>query len=340
MKRIFSFALALVMVLSLVTTSAYAATPTPSTVVVSPQNLIVDEVVKNAQKYNIDGANYFKLRDLAYLLNGAGSQFGVGWDSANGTVTITTGEAYVPQGGELETGIDQSKTAVASTQTIKINGETRGDLYVYNIGGANFFKLRELGTILGFDVDFDAAKNAATIVTKGTAAIDASALKSVTIEGVKKSGKYYGIQDDLINRLALDEQGNIYEYPNLEYFQWLCKIISWNVTVLESNNPNLQGILATESDGYPIVTDSELPPTYDGVKIIYHSRQTMTFQNGYKISEVYNPNAGGQLSELTPENAFIFGEYVNATYVLTMAGYTIPRIYYNDTINCYIIDLD
>lgn len=169
MKRILGIALTLCMALSLFTVSANAATPKPDAVVVSPQILMVDGVVKNAQKYNIDGANYFKLRDLAYLLNGTGSQFGVGWDGATGTVTITTGEAYTPVGGELETGADMSASTVPSAQTIKINGETRSDLYVYNIGGANFFKLRDLGTALGFEVDYDAANNAATVATKGGA---------------------------------------------------------------------------------------------------------------------------------------------------------------------------
>ena len=165
MKRTLSIALTLCMALSLFTVSANAATPKPGAVVVSPQSLMVDGAVKNAQKYNIDGANYFKLRDLAYLLNGTGSQFGVGWDGATGTVTITTGEAYTSVGGELEAGADMSASAVASAQTIKINGETRSDLYVYNIGGANFFKLRDLGTALGFEVDYDAANNAATVAT-------------------------------------------------------------------------------------------------------------------------------------------------------------------------------
>ena len=171
MKRILGIALTLCMALSLFTDSANAATPKPGAVVVSPQILMVDGVVKNAQKYNIDGANYFKLRDLAYLLNGTGSQFGVGWDGATGTVTITTGEAYTPVGGELETGADMSASTVPSAQTIKINGETRSDLYVYNIGGANFFKLRDLGTALGFEVDYDATKNAATVTTKGSAPV-------------------------------------------------------------------------------------------------------------------------------------------------------------------------
>lgn len=159
--------LTLAMLLSLIPATALAATPAPRSVVVSPQSLTVDGAVCSAQKYNIDGSNYFKLRDLAYLLSGTESRFAVGWDEATSTVSVVTGMAYTPKGGELQTGADRSATAVPSTQTILVNGVRRTDLYVYNIGGENYFKLRDLGTALGFSVDFDAAGNTAVVKSKG-----------------------------------------------------------------------------------------------------------------------------------------------------------------------------
>ena len=64
------------------------------------------------EKYNIDGRNYFKLRDLAYLLNGTGSQFDVGWDPEKQLVTITTLHAYTaPDNHELEQRGDLSADA-------------------------------------------------------------------------------------------------------------------------------------------------------------------------------------------------------------------------------------
>ena len=132
----------------------------------SAQGLIVDGVAVECEKYNIDGSNYFKLRDLAMLLNGTGSQFDVGWDSAGGVVTVTTNHAYTtPNGHELEYGVDNSATARISTQTILIDGVAQNDLTVYNIGDSNFFKLRELGDKLGFTVDYDKPTNTAIIVS-------------------------------------------------------------------------------------------------------------------------------------------------------------------------------
>lgn len=123
----------------------------------SPQRLTVDGAARDVEKYNIDGSNYFKLRDLACLLNGTGSQFSVGWDAAAGTVTVTSGKPYAPDGSELTVGADKSGEARRSTQRVVINGTERAGLSVYNIGGNNFFKLRELGEALGFGVDYDPA---------------------------------------------------------------------------------------------------------------------------------------------------------------------------------------
>ena len=165
MKRFLSVILSLCMALSL-------CLPALATdVVLSPQNLTVDGKSVTCEKYNIGGANYFKLRDLAQALSGTSSQFEVGWDGATGTVSITTGKAYTSVGGELSAGADKSSTAQVSKQTIQINGVTRSDLSAYNIGGANFFKLRDLGTALGFDVDFDSASNTAVVRSGGDAEV-------------------------------------------------------------------------------------------------------------------------------------------------------------------------
>ena len=159
-KRVMSFVLALTMMIVL-GASVLAA---QGTVVLSAQNLVVDDNAVDCEKYNIDGSNYFKLRDVAYLVSGTGSEFSVGWDDETKTVSIVVGEPYTPNGSEINmSGGDKSASAVPSEQTIMINGEVRSDLSVYNIGGNNYFKLRDLGTALGFEVDYDAESNTAII---------------------------------------------------------------------------------------------------------------------------------------------------------------------------------
>ena len=136
-------------------------------VALSPQRLTVNGAAVDCAKYNINGSNFFKLRDLAALLNGTARQFDVGWDGAQGVVTVTTGTGYAtPDGHELELGADMSASAVPSAQSIVIDGALRTDLTVYNIGGSNFFKLRDLGTALGFGVDYDPATDTAIVTSE------------------------------------------------------------------------------------------------------------------------------------------------------------------------------
>ena len=158
-KRFLSLLLALALLCGLTTTALAAK------VVLSPQSLTVDGEPIVCEKYNIDGSNYFKLRDLALLLNGTDCQFSVGWDAATDCVTINSGEPYEPNGSELVIGADRSSTAKPTAQTIYINGELRSDLSVYNLADNNFFKLRDLGEALGFTVDYDAATNTAIVLS-------------------------------------------------------------------------------------------------------------------------------------------------------------------------------
>ena len=159
MKKLLALTLALVLCLAL-TVPALAA----DTVVPSPQSLVFDGYgVEDFCAYNINGYNYFKLRDIAALMSGTAGEFAVDYDADTNVASITTGGSYVYVGGELEKGADQSATAVPSPQTVLINGEACDTLSVYNIGGNNYFKLRDLGEALGFAVDYDEDWNAAIV---------------------------------------------------------------------------------------------------------------------------------------------------------------------------------
>ena len=148
-------------------------------VAVSPQNLSVDGVDADCDKYNIDGSNYFKLRDLAQLLSKTNSRFSVAFDAQSNAVTIVSGKEYIPVGGELERGQDQSRTAAVSKQSVLINGEATDSLSIYNIGGNNYFKLRDLGDALGFTVDYDADSNTAIVLSKGSTAVYQNAFEKL-----------------------------------------------------------------------------------------------------------------------------------------------------------------
>ena len=158
-------ALTLLLVLALLAPGPAALAAGPE-VVRSPQKLTVDGHNVACDKYNIDGYNYFKLRDLACLLAGTGSEFSVRYDDARGAMIVETGKRYTKQAGDLELGPDKSASAVVSTQSLEIDGAVRGDLSAFNIDGYNFFKLQELGPALGFDVHYDETSNTAQILSR------------------------------------------------------------------------------------------------------------------------------------------------------------------------------
>lgn len=115
--------------------------------------------------YNISDYNYFKLRDIAMLLNGTPAQFEVEFDTTTKTVFVTTGKAYTPVGGELTTGTDKSANCTLSGWKVEVNGEAK-DIVAYMLEGNNFFKLADLGSALGFGVAYDSDTNTMLVTSK------------------------------------------------------------------------------------------------------------------------------------------------------------------------------
>lgn len=88
---------------------------------------------------NGNPTNYVKLRDMAHVLNGISAQFSVGYSNYSGD------RAYVHNSGGLT--VDGSwKQIVAITLTDDDGGDY------------NYFKLRDLGTALGFTVGWSAER--------------------------------------------------------------------------------------------------------------------------------------------------------------------------------------
>jgi len=137
--------------------AALTANPTASTVYVNGEPVAFDA-------YNINDNNYFKLRDIAYILNGTGKQFSVGWDGAANAISLTSDEIYIAVGGEMEGKGGSVKTPMPTDSKILLNG-TEVSFTAYNIDGNNYFKLRDIGAAFGFAVEWDGENNAIKIDT-------------------------------------------------------------------------------------------------------------------------------------------------------------------------------
>lgn len=129
------------------------ATVLNPTAIASTQSVALDDQDVIFHTYQIDGANYVKLRDMANALNGTAAQFEVGYDNATGRITLTTGQGYTAVGGEMAQNAAGEQSYHACRSVIELNGEVV-QLEAYTINGNNFFKLRDLGRALGFNVSY------------------------------------------------------------------------------------------------------------------------------------------------------------------------------------------
>ena len=117
------------------------------------------------QAYEIENNNYFKLRDIAAAISGTARQFNVEWDSAQNAIKLTSGAAYTKVGGELTiTGSSGGGSVPQNKSSLLLDGKSI-NLTAYTIAGNNYFKLRELGQVLHFDVRWDSAMGAILIDT-------------------------------------------------------------------------------------------------------------------------------------------------------------------------------
>lgn len=161
--RLTVLVLTFVMLLAMIP-SALAASPE---VGISSQKVILDDEEVALSAYNIDGSNYFRLRDLAVYLKDTPAEFSI--DFANNTIHIERGGSYEALGTELAA-LSAPQKVVVSPQKIRIDGSLY-KIGAYNIDGSNYFKLRDLSA-LGFDVDYDDETKSILIETTGDYSYD------------------------------------------------------------------------------------------------------------------------------------------------------------------------
>ncbi len=135
--------------------------------IVSPSvaKVMVDGKQIEFDAFNIGGNNYFKLRDVAAAVSDSKKGFGIEWDSEKRAVTLLSGQPYKLVGGELET-VEQrvSSAAFLSKSSIYVDGKPV-ELAAYQLGGSNYFKLRDLAEALNFNVGWDPEKKIVSIDT-------------------------------------------------------------------------------------------------------------------------------------------------------------------------------
>ncbi len=127
---------------------AYAAT---QTVQVDGRPVVFQMYAR--RDVNGDPVNYIKVRDLALALNGTKAQFDVGYD---GAVNLIPGRPYTPNGSEMRTPFSGDRPYTTPKEATRVNGQPsklKAILLSSDSGGGfTYYKLRNLGKALGFNV--------------------------------------------------------------------------------------------------------------------------------------------------------------------------------------------
>ena len=155
-------AAALCAVLSVTLASAAAASPK---VAVSDHKFMVNGKAVTPQAYNVDGYNYFKLRDVAYLLSDTTAPFNVTWTpSQSSVIHLISGQKYQKVGGELSASTLSSLKVSASTFKVLLNGSAvsfRG----YLINDNNYYSIADIADAIGFEAGWDNATRTVRLTT-------------------------------------------------------------------------------------------------------------------------------------------------------------------------------
>jgi len=142
----------------------YKTIATPITAKPLASKVSVKGVQKTLEAYTISGRNYFKIRDLAYLLKGSKKQFNVTLDSTKKEITMQSNKPYKTVKGDMAKGDGKSKTATLSTYKININGK-EVKLTAYIIAGGIYFNLNDIMKAFNVGMREDTAKKTITITT-------------------------------------------------------------------------------------------------------------------------------------------------------------------------------
>lgn len=137
--------------------AAAAATPTGCTI-------YVDGTKVNGAAYMINSNNYFKLRDIAAMVNNSAKQFEVSWNQAGKRIDLTTNKVYTVVGGELALPSNATKSATESKALVFKDG-TKAAYTGYTISDNNYYKLRDLCKDMDIGVKYDNATKRVDILT-------------------------------------------------------------------------------------------------------------------------------------------------------------------------------
>ncbi len=138
--------------------------PTTATATPSPTKLVVNGKQVAIDAYAINGNNYIKIRDMAYIINGTDKNFEVTWDGAKNAINLISKKAYTTTKADMAAGDGKTRPATSANSKIYVDGADTS-MTAYVIGQNNYFKLRDVMQIFNVNVGWDQATGTASLDT-------------------------------------------------------------------------------------------------------------------------------------------------------------------------------
>ena len=151
---------------ALKTTETVIAEPSHQDVLIDGEQVIFNTyILRDEQGFDV---NFVKLRDVAYLLNHTPANFNVDW--RNNAIRLDPKVPYTTQNGAeltVPTVIAApTKTSLTPVLTKGVTAPLEAFLLEdENGGGHNYFKLRDIGKVAGFQVEWDNRRGCIVITT-------------------------------------------------------------------------------------------------------------------------------------------------------------------------------
>ena len=137
--------------------------PAAGTAYATSYPITVDGTLVNFDAYAVRDAsgndtNYIKIRDLAHVLNSSYGRFDIQF--ANGTIDLIPTLAYIDNGTEMQAPFTGDQPYRVNPSPVTLDGVPINmsaiTLTDANGGGYTYFKLRDVGLAIGFDVTWSA----------------------------------------------------------------------------------------------------------------------------------------------------------------------------------------
>lgn len=128
-------------------------------------NILVNGAAVDFDAYIIDGSNYFKLRDIAYVFDETEKEFELNWyGTVDAIITMWSGREYEPDGNEM-VGISEEEKPAIPVEIVAYLDSNMVSIDTYKIGDDFFFKLRDIAEVMDFAIVWDGVNKTITVNT-------------------------------------------------------------------------------------------------------------------------------------------------------------------------------